>query len=75
VFDEDFGFAEKTSMLCRLVAIGPGCVDYLKLGAVYVCPVYCWDDMVDTEGTVWHITHQQNLQCEIEGYDEACTTE
>ena len=68
VFDEEFGFAEKTSMFLRVIGLGPECC--VRLGGVYVCPVYCWEPLIEADGTEWLIGDERNLKAEVEGYDE-----
>jgi hypothetical protein len=69
VIDQEDQFSYRTSMMCRVVGIGPGCSPELVLGGVYICPVYCWDD-VELHGETWHLTHEENLYAQIEGYDD-----
>lgn len=71
VIDQESNFATKTSMMVRVIGLGPECS--LEVGKVYVVPVYAWDDF-PFQGEVYHIMHEANAQAEIEGYDE-CSTE
>lgn len=70
VIEDDEGYAAKTSMFLRVLQVGPNC--QVRLGAVYVCPVYCWDDF-PFEGETYHVTDERNLKVEVEGYDEWST--
>lgn len=66
VIDQEGEFAQKTSMLVRVVALAEDCS--LKLGAVYVVPVYAWEDVV-FQGETYHMMHEDNAKAELEGYD------
>ena len=67
VLDQEGTFASQTSMLVRAIGIGPNCC--LRLGAVYLVPVYAWDDLV-YEGEKLHVIDDRSAKAEVAGYDD-----
>lgn len=74
IIQDDEGSSAKTTMFLRVVQLGPENGANVKLGAVYVCPVYCYDELV-YNGETFYITDDRNLKAEIEGYDTCQYTE